>query len=345
MPSSIAEAEVAQNESAKEETPPPAHGQPPARRKTKDQRETQAIEQMLAIQGQGAQEAGQLGFIARLLIQATMPHSKAKGNEWSRTNGKLTVHMMAPSAVGLPYGSYARLLLVWISTQAVRNKARLEKGYVSEMDARRLELGNSLNAFMSDLGLLPTGGKEGSISRLREQMNRLFKTTVSATYAEYIEEAGSIAERVSAARVADESCLWWNSEKLAQGTLWGSWVELSPHFFTLITQSPVPLDMRVLRFIKRSPMALDVYCWATYRVSYLRKPITIPWPSLMAQIGAGYSDTAQGRRDFKKRFLDGLHKVQLAWPELKATMTDKGLQLMPCAPQVSPRAGQLKRDS
>ncbi len=138
--------------------------------------------------------------------------------------------------------------------------------------------------------------------------------------------------------VADEAELWWDTKRPDQSSLWRSYVELSPKFYRLITEKPVPLDMRVLRLIKKSPMALDVYCWATYRVSYMKRGTVIPWPSLMAQIGANYSDTSQGRRDFKRRFLDGLDKVRAAWPELDATPTEKGLLLKRSAPQVSRQA-------
>jgi len=57
----------------------------------------------------------------------------------------------------------------------------------------------------------------------------------------------------------------------------------------------VPIDLRVLKVL-RSPMALDIYCWLTYRNSYLRKPSRIPWGALAAQFGADY----QARKDFKR---------------------------------------------
>lgn len=304
------------------------------RRKTKEQRTRQAVEQILAIQEQSAQDADEVGFIARLLIQATMPHSKPQGNEWTRTNGNLTITMLAPSSVGLPYGSYARLILVWITTQAARNKHRMEQGYITPEEARRLDMGHSLSSFMAELGLSPTGGRWGTIGRLRDQVNRMFKTTISATYTQE-DEDGRTVEDDGGARVSRRSHLWWDSKQPDQASLWGSWVELSADFFELITTKPVPLDMRVLRLIKKSPMALDVYCWATYRVSYLKRATVIPWDGLMAQIGASYPDTAQGHRDFRKKFLAGLKKVRAAWPELDATPTEKGLLLKRCAPQVS----------
>jgi hypothetical protein len=65
--------------------------------------------------------------------------------------------------------------------------------------------------------------------------------------------------------------IWWSAKYPERDLLSKSWVELSPKFFQLIVDRPVPLDMRVLRLIKRSPMALDIYCWATYRVSYLKR--------------------------------------------------------------------------
>ena len=42
-----------------------------------------------------------------------------------------------------------------------------------------LKLGPSLTAFMSDLGLLPRGGRKSPIGRLREPMQRLFSATIA----------------------------------------------------------------------------------------------------------------------------------------------------------------------
>lgn len=294
------------------------------------------VDKLIAIHECSAQEANQLGFIARFLIQATLPHSKPRLNEWSRKNGNLTMHMMAPSAVGLPYGCYARLLLVWISTQAIRNKSKLDKGIITEQEVRRLELGRSQRRFMEALGLRSSGGKNGSIVPLRDQMRRLFKTTISIMLTELNEESGCICEDEVGARIADISHIWWSVKYPDRDLFSQSWVELSPNFFQMITDKPVPLDMRVLRLIKRSPMALDIYCWATYRVSYLKRVTIIPWSGLMEQIGSNYADV----KDFRRRFNDGLKKVQRAWPGLDATPTEKGLLIKPSAPQVPRRKKQ-----
>ena len=62
---------------------------------------------------------------------------------------------------GLPYGAYPRLILVWMTTEALRT------------GERKLELGRSLSSFMGQLGLQCTGGHWGTIPRFREQMERL----------------------------------------------------------------------------------------------------------------------------------------------------------------------------
>ena len=78
------------------------------RRDRKDVARRKFIEECVAIEAESAKEAGALGYMARVLVQATMPHSAQAGNEFSRTNGRLHVSILAPSDVGLPYGSYPR---------------------------------------------------------------------------------------------------------------------------------------------------------------------------------------------------------------------------------------------
>ncbi len=58
------------------------------------------IEQALTLEFEDAKAAGALGFMARALVQATMPHSKPKECFFERTNGAFTLTMMAPPKVG-----------------------------------------------------------------------------------------------------------------------------------------------------------------------------------------------------------------------------------------------------
>ena len=136
--------------------------------------------------------------------------------------------------------------------------------------------------------------------------------------------------------VADEWNLWWDPTQNKQQSLFGSWVKLTDRFFNEVTDRPVPLDMRAIRALKKSPLALDLYAWATYRASYLQRQTVIPWRSLQQQFGNGYPETSQGQRDFKKNLIKTLQKVGVAYPDLRccASETENGLKLMPLPPHV-----------
>lgn len=259
------------------------------------------------IERENAKDAGAIGYMARAIIQATMPHSDPETNEFRRRNGNYTLVMLAPSDIGLPYGSIPRLVLSWISTEAVRTKEPT------------VILGDTLTSFMRELELIPTGGRWGTITRLRSQMQRLFSTSISCTY------EGKKQWANTGFRIADESHLWWHPKDPDQLDLWQSTVTLGNRFFRELIDNPVPVDMRALKALRRSPMALDLYCWLTYRMSYLRKNTVIPWPSLQAQFGADYART----RAFKENFVVSLRKVLTAYPQAKASIVENGLLIKP----------------
>ena len=72
------------------------------------------VRQALMIEEEEAREAGAVRFMARAMTQATMPHKATPGNEFKRRNGSFILSMLAPSDIGLPYGSIPRLLVSWI---------------------------------------------------------------------------------------------------------------------------------------------------------------------------------------------------------------------------------------
>lgn len=82
------------------------------------------VAEALAAEAEQAHKSGHLGFMARALVQATMPHRKPKEHFFERSNGVFTLEMTAPSRYGLPYGSIPRLLMVWMTTEAVKTSNR-----------------------------------------------------------------------------------------------------------------------------------------------------------------------------------------------------------------------------
>jgi hypothetical protein len=266
------------------------------------------IDAALAIEAENAKEAGALGYMARILTQCTLPHSKVEGTHFARSNGALELNLVAlDPKVGLPFGTVPRLLMAWLTTEAVRNRERT------------IILGDSLSGFMSELGLVPTGGRWGSITRLRDQSDRLFGCAITAKY------TGDHGGGTRNALIASSTDTWWDAKRPTQRGLWQSSVVLSREFYESATTSPIPVDKRVLAALRRSPMALDIAVWLPYRLSYLERATEIPWQLLELQFGAGYADT----RQFKRRFLDQLRKVVALLPDANVEEGERGLWLKP----------------
>ena len=274
------------------------------------------IADTLAIETESAQSAGALGFLARAMVQATLPHTKVEGNEFERRNGAYTLHLLAPAKIGLPYGSIPRLLLAWLTTEAVRTQER------------ELFLGDTLSKFMAELDMMPTGGRWGSITRLKDQTARLFASTVSATYRD------KKSQTEAGFRLADRSTLWWDAKEPDQAALWQSSVRLSETFFNEVIAHPIPVDMRAIKALKKSPLALDIYAWMTYRASYATKPAEIPWPALAMQFGADYGRT----RAFREAFIGALKKVHTVYAGANFEVSERGLIIKPSRPHIG-RAG------
>jgi Plasmid encoded RepA protein len=273
-----------------------------------------------AISNESAIDSGALGFMAKSLVQTTLPHRAHPGARYVRTDGNLTLSITDVGGAGLPYGSYPRLILIWMTTEAVRTASR------------ELELGRSLSSFMAQLGLQASGGHWGTIPRFRNQTERLLGCAISARWSS--EREGEINSSGKNLLVADEFSLWWTPQRLTQVQAKASTVLLSESFYQQIVEAPVPLDLRAVRALKKSPLTLDLYAWATRRVSYLSRPTLIPWHALRLSFGAGYANTPQGRSRFRDKVIDALRRVAAVYPQLRADIEERGVLLRPSATHI-----------
>jgi Plasmid encoded RepA protein len=266
---------------------------------------------------------GDKAFAPRLLTITTFPHQQPKGNPeaWTRRNGRalLTVRPGWDAKKGkrLPYpsGSIPRLLTVYLCREAKRADAKGDK-------SGRIELGNSLTAFMLELGLNPSNGSSGAkrsdARRLREGMAAFFDATI--LYEEELARPGAQGMQQGVQKItmqiASRSVLWWDTKQPDQATLWGSWIQVSREFRDVLVGSVIPLDMRALRAIKASPLAIDLYIWLCHesdRAQRSSKGRFVAWAKLIEQFGTGYADP----KDFKKKALRALRKVQAVYPQLR----------------------------
>ena len=275
----------------------------------------------------GASEADpDRGFMARMMVLCSLPRSNP-GNrlQYKRVNGPYTLHMIAGGSNKLPFGNFPRLILAWVSTEAVRTRNRV------------LILGPSLAEFMRALGIYSSGG--GNVhTKLRNQMRRLFGCTVQLTYKE---ETGEVTVNTL---IADRTEFWWNERKPDQSSLWDSKIELSEKFFSEIIRHPVPLDMNTLTALKRSSLGLDLYLWLVYRTFPLRAPLRLTWRQVYRQFGLD-SDKASDKqtvKNFRRKVLRELQKIKLAWPDLNYSTAPGVLILLPSKPAVPPAPEPLR---
>ena len=95
----------------------------------------------------GASEADpDRGFMARMMALCSLPRTNP-GNRirYTRQNGPYTLYMTAGGGNKLPFGNLPRLLMAYVSTEAVRTQSRV------------LILGDSLAKFMRTLGVYSSG--------------------------------------------------------------------------------------------------------------------------------------------------------------------------------------------
>ena len=312
----------------------------------------EAIETRFAIESEDAKSAGTLGFMTRALVIATMPYKDPKVDSFTRTNGDFKLRILAGYEGGIPFGIYPRLLMSWVTTEAVRK------------DSPVIELGDSLRLFLRDvLDIKSTsGGQRGSSTRVTEQMKRLFGSMVTAQYTgsqehrgfklrnvliadelDLDEDEGNLLDAIDPPVNTSDEALWVPQARHDAGK-WSSQVKLSNNFFKECISSPVPIDMRAYKALRGSPLAMDVYTWLTYRMSYVtKKTRPILWEDLLFQFGSSYgTELDQAVRDFKKAFLKALKMVQVVYPQAAVEVKDNGLVLLPSRPHIPAASRQNK---
>ena len=264
-----------------------------------------------------------LGFMARLMALCSLPRTNP-GNRllYKRANGPYRLYMQAGPETKLPFGILPRLLLAWVCTEAVRTQSR------------ELVLGASLSEFMRKLGMAPFGGTR---TRLRNQMKRLFNSSVRSVY-----EDDQVSASINSP-VASRTEFWWNPKRPDEPMLWESKVELGWDFFQEIIRHPVPLDMNTLKALKRSSLGIDLYLWLTYRTFALKRPLPLSWRQLYRQFGvepAKVNDRITVD-NFRRKVLRELKKIKLAWPGLNYA-TGRGVLILYPSEPVIPPARQLQ---
>jgi hypothetical protein len=271
-----------------------------------------------------ASEDVEVGFLYSGWAQAALPHKRLPDDApWQVTTERVTLIVQPglravpggePVSVGVPYGSRARLILLYLQSEALRT------------NSREIELGKSLHAWLRRLGI-PIGGK--SMKDVRDQAERLSRCRMSFT----IKQGGRTG--LVNQNLLDTSM--FVEDDGAQGSLFIETATLSEMFFQQLKKHPVPIEETAVRQIANNSMALDVYCWLAYRLHALTEPTSIGWRALHQQFGRGVK-----RLDhFKDQFKETLALATAVYPDAEVEVHERGVTLRPSRPPVAPASPRV----
>ncbi len=261
-----------------------------------------------------------IGFLYSGWCQAALPHKRLPdGAHWQTKTERVTLAVepgLQPGPMGnlipsgVPFGSRARLIFLYLQSTALKT------------NNREVELGKSLRDWLGRMGI-PWGGK--SKRDVLEQAERISRCRFTFHFTSG-NRTGLVNQNVVDAAMFASS----GQEYDGQGNLFVEVAKVSEVFFDLLKRHPVPVEDAAIRAINNNSAALDLYAFLAYRLHSLTKPTPVSWAALKAQFGTGV-----GRMDnFRTRFIDSLKLALAVYREAKVEVEERGLILYPSPPPV-----------
>jgi Plasmid encoded RepA protein len=270
-----------------------------------------------------ADESQRIGISYTGFCLTSLPHKRLPDNQtWEKKGHRVTLWVepgrmkTGGKAVtyGVPYGARARMILIYLQTQAVRTKCR------------EVELGRSMRDWMERLGL-SVGGE--TARGLREQAARISACTLKFFWDDDRQEGWTRGAIVTS------GLRFKIPEGGDQGSFWEDRVVLDETFYAALRDHPVPLLEASVRQLRDRSMSLDIYVWLAWRCHQLGKPTPISWPAIHAQFGAGF----KAIKHFKPSFVEALSAATAAYPDARVEVADSGIMLHPARPPVARLVG------
>ena len=265
-------------------------------------------------------EEQRIGIMHAGFAMTALPHKHLQETVWIREGGNIRLRVESGAdaegvMVGIPFGSIARMILLYLQSEAVKTRSR------------DIELGRSMNHWLKTMGI-DNGGKTYKL--VREQSKRL--SLCRLTFYRMMNAATQVT---NGSFVRD--AILPSEEGGDQLSLWREMVRLDEGFYQSLVEHPMPVQEAAIRQIGSRSMAIDVYIWLAYRLHRLEKPTPITWAALYQQFGAGFTLI----RQFRARFRDTLALALAAYPDAHVSEEEGGLLLYPSPPPVGERRGKI----
>jgi hypothetical protein len=260
-----------------------------------------------------ADESRAIGITYSGFCLTGLPHKRlADDVAWEKRGHRVTL-MVEPGRMkvagktrlyGVPFGARARMILLYLQTQAVRT------------GSREVELGRSMRGWLERMGIA-WGGE--TAKSMREQAAR-----ISACSLKFFWE-DEAADGWAAGRIVNSGMQFHTMTTADQGRLWEDRVVLDQVFFDAIRAHPVPLREAAIRELRDRSLSLDLYVWLAWRLHTLERSTPIRWAAVHAQFGAGFAAV----RHFRPRFQEALKAALAAYPEARVGVDEAGVILHP----------------
>ena len=259
-------------------------------------------------------DAERMGFTYSGFALTSLPHKPQESTTWRREGHNLTLVLQAgvdrnEKSLGLPYGSYARFILLFLQSEAIRTRSR------------EVELGRSMKVWLGSMGL-SIGGK--TYKQVNEQARRISGCTLTfyadRTGMQIRSRGGFVKSEITMTGVIGD-----------QPALWQDRVMLDEDFYRALSEHPVPVSESALRAIGPRSMVIDIYIWLAYRLHALKRDVDVGWPALYSQFGAGFKSIKR----FKQHFADCVALAVAAYPEARVSISSRGMVLAPSRPAIA----------
>lgn len=264
-----------------------------------------------------------MDFLHTCLCQVGLPRRRTNADHFERHNGHVSLRLEAGTLFNgrrfvhqpLPYGAIPRLVMVHVSSEAVRTQSR------------SVSVGDSMRQFLTALGMSPSGGARGGYTAFKRQMEALAACRLTLG----MQADGKVV--TVDAKPIDRFEAWLQIDG-SQRTLWPGVMELSEKFYATLAEHAVPLDYRALAALRHSSLGLDIYTWLAHRLRRVGRPqgVKVSWQNLREQFGQEYSCSKNFKREFKRL----LGQVCRVYPDARIQQVPGGLILYPSRPPLAP---------
>jgi hypothetical protein len=211
-------------------------------------------------------------------------------------------------SLGVPYGSYPRVALIYLLSQAVTKQSR------------DVYLGRNFTEWMRRLGYQTVSyGPRGTANLMREQVDRLLACEWQIRW-----DGSGDGENAFAVRDVKISNEYAGS--LDKNGAFAREIRMSEVFYSHLVDHAVPLNEIAIRELKGTPTALDLYTYLAYRLPRISgaKSQVISWDQLAKHLG----NEADSKR-FRQTVRETMQLVSAVYPNANVDLSGRKVILHP----------------